>query len=64
VDSYTYDTYKYYEYLRQTNPAAYAVLYAKYYLQHPSYNEGTFSEDRGSVHSGRSSANEELHKER
>ncbi|XP_023718368.1 uncharacterized protein LOC111870357 isoform X4 [Cryptotermes secundus] len=67
VDSYhydPYDTYKYYEYLCRTDPAAYADWYAKYYPSHQSYNQGTFSEDRGSVHSGRSSANEKLHKER
>lgn len=67
MDSYhydPYDTYKYYEYLRRTDPAAYAEWYAKYYSSHQSYNQDTFSEDRGSVHSGRSSANEKLHKER
>jgi hypothetical protein len=67
MDSYHYDpyyTYKYYENLRRTNPTAYAEWYAKYYSSHPNYNQGAFSEDRGSVHSGRSSANEELRKDR
>lgn len=67
MDSYHYDpyyTYKYYENLRRTNPTAYAEWYAKYYSSHPNYNQGAFSEDRGSVHSGRSSANEELPKDR
>lgn len=67
MDSYHYDpyyTYKYYENLRRTNPTAYAEWYAKYYMSQPTYNQGSFSEDRGSVHSGRSSANEDLHKER
>ncbi|XP_071051239.1 uncharacterized protein [Onthophagus taurus] len=52
----------YYENMRRTNPQAYAEWYRKYYQQAtgaaPSSAYGT--EDRASVHSGRSSANEEL----
>ncbi|XP_069689503.1 protein transport protein Sec16A-like isoform X2 [Periplaneta americana] len=67
MEAYPYDpyyTYQYYDNLRRTNPAAYAAWYTKYYSSHAAYNHGTFSEDRGSVHSGRSSANEELNKDR
>lgn len=51
---------QYYENLRRTNPEAYADLCKKYYAQsqHGTF-DGTYTEDRGSVHSGRSSANEE-----
>ncbi|XP_018332218.1 uncharacterized protein LOC108741774 isoform X3 [Agrilus planipennis] len=55
--------YQYYENLRRTNPQAYAELYRKYYQQtgtQQTYGE----EERASVHSGRSSANDELAKDR
>ncbi|KAJ8927811.1 hypothetical protein NQ314_019693 [Rhamnusium bicolor] len=54
-----YQQYQYYENLRRTNPQAYAEWYRKYYQQ-ASYG----GEDRASVHSGRSSANDELAKDR
>ncbi|XP_018571551.1 uncharacterized protein LOC108911173 isoform X2 [Anoplophora glabripennis] len=60
-----YQQYQYYENLRRTNPQAYAEWYRKYYQQATgqasSYGG---AEDRASVHSGRSSANDELAKDR
>lgn len=57
-----YQQYQYYENLRRTNPQAYAEWYRKYFQQNQS---GSFAgDDRGSVHSGRSSANDELNKDR
>lgn len=47
---------QYYEQLRRMNPAAYAELCRKYQA---SSQQGAYNEDRGSVHSGRSSANED-----
>lgn len=59
-----YQQYRYYENLRRTNPQAYAEWYRKYYQQ-ASAQMGPFgAEDRSSVHSGRSSANDELAKDR
>lgn len=52
-----YQQYQYYENLRRTNPQAYAEWYHKYYQTYGG-------EDRASVHSGRSSANDELAKDR
>jgi len=49
--------------VRQNDPAAYAAWYRKYYSQYAASQGGTYenyTEDRGSVHSGRSSANEDL----
>lgn len=52
--------YQYYENLRRTNPAAYADWFRKYYSHSQQGTfDGTYTEDRGSVHSGRSSANDE-----
>lgn len=57
-----YQQYQYYENLRRTNPQAYAEWYRKYYQ---SQGAAAFStDDRASVHSGRSSANGDLTKER
>ncbi|XP_044731095.1 uncharacterized protein LOC123294083 isoform X3 [Chrysoperla carnea] len=63
--------YQYYENLRRTNPAAYAEWYRKYLQSYGAMGAGPTSiegfrghEDKASVHSGRSSANDELHKER
>lgn len=53
----------YYANLRKTDPEAYAAWYRKYYSQYAASQPGTY-EDRGSVHSGRSSANEELNNQR
>lgn len=65
-DPYNPYYYQYYENLRRTNPQAYAEWYRKYYQPaasgHPSAVYGT--EDRASVHSGRSSANDEHAKDR
>jgi hypothetical protein len=58
-----YQQYQYYENLRKTNPQAYAQLYRKYY-QDASGETPYAGEDRASVHSGRSSANDELAKDR
>ncbi|XP_044262205.1 protein transport protein Sec16A isoform X2 [Tribolium madens] len=58
-----YQQYHYYENLRKTNPQAYAQLYRKYY-QEASGEAPYGTEDRASVHSGRSSANDELVKDR
>ncbi|KAL3278660.1 hypothetical protein HHI36_016197 [Cryptolaemus montrouzieri] len=56
--------YQYYENLRRTNPQAYAEIYRKYYQQHSSRHPPMYgADDRSSVHSGRSSANEELTKD-
>jgi hypothetical protein len=57
-----YQQYQYYENLRKTNPQAYAQLYRKYY-QDASGETPYAGEDRASVHSGRSSANDELAKD-
>ncbi|XP_015839573.1 protein transport protein Sec16B isoform X5 [Tribolium castaneum] len=57
-----YQQYHYYENLRKTNPQAYAQLYRKYY-QEASGETPYGTEDRASVHSGRSSANDELVKD-
>ncbi|XP_072391264.1 uncharacterized protein Sec16 isoform X2 [Diabrotica undecimpunctata] len=59
-----YQQYQYYENLRRTNPQAYAEWYRKYYQQATSHSASYGGEDRASVHSGRSSANEELAKDR
>lgn len=59
-----YQQYQYYENLRRTNPQAYAEWYRKYYQQAASQNTTYGTEDRASVHSGRSSANDELAKDR
>lgn len=56
--------YAYLENLRQTNPAAYAEWYHKYYgshqqqQQHIARGVGNYPEDRASVHSGRSSCDD------
>ncbi|KAK4881738.1 hypothetical protein RN001_005057 [Aquatica leii] len=55
--------YQYFENLCRTNPQAYAEWYRKYYQQANS-QQGYGNEDRASVHSGRSSANDELVKDR
>ncbi|XP_017783965.1 PREDICTED: protein transport protein Sec16A isoform X2 [Nicrophorus vespilloides] len=64
-----YQQYKYWEHLRQTNPKAYSEFYQQYMLQQgmakgmpPVYGGGV--DDRNSVHSGRSSTNDDLAKER
>ncbi|XP_050306362.1 uncharacterized protein LOC126743361 isoform X3 [Anthonomus grandis grandis] len=60
-----YQQYQYYENLRRTNPQAYAEWYRKYYQQATTASNASFAgEDRASVHSGRSSANDELAKDR
>ncbi|CAH1974224.1 unnamed protein product [Acanthoscelides obtectus] len=59
-----YQQYQYYENLRRTNPQAYAEWYRKYYQQAAGSTASYGGEDRASVHSGRSSANDELAKER
>lgn len=61
-----YQQYQYYENLRRTNPQAYAEWYRKYYQQTAGQTSSTYggTEDRASVHSGRSSANDELAKDR
>lgn len=59
-----YQQYQYYENLRRTNPQAYAEWYRKYYQQAAGQTAVYGSEDRASVHSGRSSANDELGKDR
>ncbi|CAG9858230.1 unnamed protein product [Phyllotreta striolata] len=56
--------YQYYENLRRTNPQAYAEWYRKYYQQATAQTPSYGGEDRASVHSGRSSANDELAKDR
>nr|CAD7403798.1 unnamed protein product [Timema cristinae] len=63
VQGYPYSAYygydlKYLEDLRRANPVLYADYYAKY-LSPQAVAQGSYTEDRGSVHSGRSSANEE-----
>nr|CAH7728124.1 unnamed protein product [Callosobruchus chinensis] len=58
-----YQQYQYYENLRRTNPQAYAEWYRKYYQQAAGSTASYGGEDRASVHSGRSSANDELAKE-
>nr|CAD7455561.1 unnamed protein product [Timema tahoe] len=63
IQGYPYSAYygydlKYLEDLRRTNPVLYAEYYAKY-LSPQAVAQGSYTEDRGSVHSGRSSANEE-----
>ncbi|XP_029677547.1 uncharacterized protein LOC115244220 [Formica exsecta] len=57
--------YAYLENLRQTNPAAYAEWYHKYYTSHQQQQQqhiargvGNYPEDRASVHSGRSSCDD------
>ena len=56
-----YQQYQYYENLRRSNPQAYAEWYRKYYQQAGMASAGTYgTDDRASVHSGRSSANDEL----
>ncbi|XP_052130597.1 uncharacterized protein LOC113215394 [Frankliniella occidentalis] len=66
---YYYNPQEYYRYqmyyanLRKTDPEAYAAWYRKYYSQYAASQPGTY-EDRGSLHSGRSSANEELNNQR
>ncbi|CAH1130815.1 unnamed protein product [Ceutorhynchus assimilis] len=66
IDPYNpyYQQYQYYENLRRTNPQAYADWYRKYYQQAAGSNASFTGEDRASVHSGRSSANDELAKDR
>ncbi|KAL1505990.1 hypothetical protein ABEB36_005430 [Hypothenemus hampei] len=59
-----YQHYQYYENLRRTNPQAYAEWYRKYYQQAAGSTASYAGEDRASVHSGRSSANDELVKDR
>ncbi|XP_049821203.1 protein transport protein Sec16A-like isoform X4 [Aethina tumida] len=59
-----YQQYQYYENLRRTNPQAYAEWYRKYYQQATGQASNYGTEDRASVHSGRSSANDELAKDR
>ncbi|XP_076251335.1 endoplasmic reticulum export factor secretory 16 isoform X3 [Rhynchophorus ferrugineus] len=59
-----YQQYQYYENLRRTNPQAYAEWYRKYYQQTVGSTVSFTADDRGSVHSGRSSANDELAKDR
>ncbi|KAG5880668.1 hypothetical protein JTB14_037567 [Gonioctena quinquepunctata] len=59
-----YQQYQYYENLRRTNPQAYADWYRKYYQQATGQTSSYGGEDRASVHSGRSSANDELAKDR
>ncbi|XP_066150746.1 protein transport protein Sec16B isoform X3 [Euwallacea fornicatus] len=60
-----YQQYQYYENLRRTNPQAYAEWYRKYYQQATGSTAPSYAgEDRASVHSGRSSANDELAKDR
>ncbi|XP_057668729.1 uncharacterized protein LOC130901379 isoform X3 [Diorhabda carinulata] len=59
-----YQQYQYYENLRRTNPQAYAEWYRKYYQQATGQTAPFGGEDRASVHSGRSSANDELAKDR
>ncbi|XP_048517146.1 protein transport protein Sec16B [Dendroctonus ponderosae] len=59
-----YQQYQYYENLRRTNPQAYAEWYRKYYQQATGSTASFAGEDRASVHSGRSSANEEVGKDR
>ncbi|XP_045460644.1 protein transport protein Sec16B isoform X2 [Harmonia axyridis] len=57
--------YQYYENLRRTNPQAYAEIYRKYYEQHAArHPPGYAPEDRSSVHSGRSSVNGDMAKDR
>jgi COPII coat assembly protein SEC16 len=66
---YTPQTAAYFEELRRTNPAAYADWYRRYLTMAPSSQPGPgsgtldgFNDDnsRGSVHSGRSSINDEI----
>lgn len=59
-----YQQYQYYENLRRTNPQVYAEWYHKYYRQMAGHASSYGGEDRASVHSGRSSANDELTKDR
>ncbi|XP_023012010.2 endoplasmic reticulum export factor secretory 16 isoform X2 [Leptinotarsa decemlineata] len=59
-----YQQYQYYENLRRTNPQAYTEWYRKYYQQATGHGSSYGGEDRASVHSGRSSANDELAKDR
>ncbi|XP_044761083.1 protein transport protein Sec16B isoform X2 [Coccinella septempunctata] len=57
--------YQYYENLRRTNPQAYAEIYRKYYEQHAGRHQtGYRPDDRSSVHSGRSSVNGDITKDR
>lgn len=58
MDSWNYYRYQqYYENMRRTDPAAYALWYERYMAE----KYGNASNDRASVHSGRSSANEITH---
>ncbi|XP_054270029.1 protein transport protein Sec16A isoform X3 [Macrosteles quadrilineatus] len=58
MDSWNYYRYQqYYENMRRTDPAAYALWYERYMAE----KYGNASNDRASVHSGRSSANEISH---
>ncbi|KAK9872597.1 hypothetical protein WA026_018729 [Henosepilachna vigintioctopunctata] len=60
-----YQYQQFYENLRRTNPQAYAEIYRKYYEQHASRHPPAYgTDDRSSVHSGRSSANDDLIKDR
>lgn len=49
-----YQMQQYYENMRRTDPQAYALWYERYMAE----KFGTASNDRASVHSGRSSAND------
>ncbi|XP_065156222.1 protein transport protein Sec16A isoform X4 [Atheta coriaria] len=60
-----YQQYQYYlENLRRTDPAAYAEYYRKYYSQVGAASSTYTQEEKTSVHSGRSSTNDDLAKER
>jgi hypothetical protein len=59
--NYNSNYYAYLENLRRTDPAAYAEWYHKYYQHHQQIARGVttnYSEDRASVHSGRSSCDD------
>ncbi|XP_015591007.1 uncharacterized protein LOC107265717 isoform X7 [Cephus cinctus] len=63
--NYNNNYYAYFDNLRRTNPVAYAEWYNKYYAnQHQqsqaARNVGSYTEDRASVHSGRSSCDDRI----
>lgn len=61
---FTAEYYAYYQQLRLTDPAAYAEWYNTVYTRQIYPQSVSFSEDRGSVHSGRSSDNNNAYQQR
>lgn len=51
--------YKFLMNMREKNPAAYADWYRNYISQQNHFQMASYPDERGSVHSGRSSVNED-----